>query len=202
MTEAAAIGGATVAKSPATYRDVLDAPEHLVAEIVRGELVLSPRPAIPHTAAASVLGMVLGGPFHLGSGGPGGWQILYEPELHLGADVLVPDLAGWRRDRMPRRPRAAAIDLPPDWVCEVLSPGSRTRDLTDKRAIYGEHGVEHLWFVDPHERLLEAFALVDRRWTLIAALRDAAEVRVAPFDAVAFPLAALWPEEPDDGGVD
>ena len=130
----------------------------------------------------------------MGIGGPGGWWILDEPELHLGEDVLVPDLAGWRRERMPTPPETAYFGLAPDWTCEILSPGTRRTDLTEKRDIYGAKGVRHLWLVDPAARTLEAFELRGGAWTLIAALKDAEEVRIPPFDAIAFPLSALWPD--------
>ena len=177
---------------PATYQDVLDAPPHMVAELVRGALHLHPRPHPRHAQAASILTVEVGGPFARGRGGPGGWWILVEPELHLGPDVLVPDLAGWRRERMPAVPDTAWFELEPDWACEVLSPSTRQLDLTEKRDIYGANGVRHLWLIDPVDRTLEAFALADGAWVLIAALKADAEVRVAPFDAIAFPLAALW----------
>jgi Uma2 family endonuclease len=115
-----------------------------------------------------------------------------EPELHLGEDVLVPDLAGWRRERLPDLPDEVGIDVVPDWVCEVLSPTTRAYDLTEKREIYGEQRVPYIWFVDPAARTLEAFALREGVWVLLAALRDSTDVRVAPFDAVMFDLAALW----------
>ena len=176
----------------ATYQDVLDAPPHMVAEIVRGALHLHPRPRPRHAQAASILGMEIGPPFARGRGGPGGWSILDEPELHLGPDVLVPDLAGWRRERMPAIPDTAWFELAPDWVCEVLSPSTRQLDLTDKRDIYGANGVRHLWLIDPVDRTLEAFALADGAWRLGAALKADAGVCVAPFEAITFPLAALW----------
>jgi Uma2 family endonuclease len=179
-------------RRPATYQDVLDAPPGMVAELIRGALHLQPRPRPKHSRAASALGVKLGGPFDVDDGGPGGWMILDEPELHLGDDVVVPDLAGWRRERLPRLPDEVGITVAPDWICEVLSPSTRTYDLTEKRDIYREHGVAWLWFVDPTARTLEAFALRDGAWVLIAALRDDAEVRVAPFDAVGFVLDALW----------
>ena len=179
-------------RRPATYQDVLDAPPNMVAEIVRGALHLQPRPAPRHARAHSILQIEVGGPFDRGRGGPGGWQIFIEPELHLGSDVLVPDLGGWRRERMPKLPDTAWFELAPDWVCEVLSPSTRRLDLTDKRDIYSEQGVGHLWLVDPLARTLEAFALEGGRWVLVASLRDDAEVRVPPFDAVGFPLDALW----------
>ena len=120
----------------ATYEDVLNAPENKVAEILDGELFLSPRPAPRHAAAASSLGGRVGGPFDGGIGGPGGWWILDEPELHFGEHVLVPDLAGWRRERMPAIPDVAFFTLAPDWVCEVLSPSTARIDRGEKLPIY------------------------------------------------------------------
>ena len=178
----------------ATYQDVLDAPPHMVAELVRGALHLHPRPASRHAYAGSALDFRVGGPFHHDPAGPGGWWIVFEPELHLGPDVLVPDLAGWRRERMPEYPDVPWFDLAPDWACEVLSPGTRRLDLTEKRDIYGASGVGHLWLVDPKAQTLEAFTLRDAAWVLVAALKEDDEVRVPPFDAIAFPLSALLPD--------
>jgi Uma2 family endonuclease len=179
---------APTVRQPATYQDVLDAPPNMVAELIRGALHLQPRPASPHARASSVLGGRIGGPFDWNDGGPGGWWIIDEPELHFGPDVLVPDLAGWRRERMPSYPDVPFFELAPDWVCEVLSSSTRRVDVIDKRAIYGEAGVGHLWFVDPLARTLEAFALRDRAWVLLGARRDDEEVRLPPFEAVGFPL--------------
>ena len=183
---------AATVRRPATYQDVLDAPEHMVAELIDGALHLHPRPASRHARASSVLGGRLVPPFDEGRDGPGGWWIIDEPELHLGAQVVVPDLAGWRRERMPGFPDAAWFELAPDWICEVLSPSTRAVDLTDKRRIYADAGVGFLWFVDPAARTLEAFVLRDGAWTLLAALKDDDEVRAAPFEAIAFPLSVLW----------
>ncbi|CAN5650239.1 hypothetical protein BH23PSE1_BH23PSE1_07310 [soil metagenome] len=185
---------ATIVRSPATYEDVLDAPPNLVAELIGSALYLSPRPAPPHVLAGSSLGFELFGPFGRGRGGPGGWWILDEPELHLGDDVLVPDLAGWRRERMPQLPEAAAFTIVPDWVCEILSPTTRKLDRTAKRDRYRSAGAGHLWLVDGEERTLEAFVLRDGAWVLEAALKDEDAVRVRPFDAIVFPLSALWPD--------
>lgn len=179
-------------KRPATYADVLDAPRNMVAELIRGTLRLQPRPRPKHSFAVTGLGSRISGPFSFDDEGPGGWVVLIEPELHLGDDVLVPDLAAWRREHLPALPEEVGITVAPDWVCEVLSPSTRSYDLTDKRDIYREQGVGHLWFVDPSARTLEAFALRDDAWVLIAALHDDAEVRVAPYDAVAFSLSTLW----------
>ncbi len=177
---------------PATYQDVLDAPPNMVAELVGGALHLHPRPAPRHARAGSTLGVRLGSPFDLGEGGPGGWVILDEPELHLGEDVLVPDIGGWRRERMPKLPATAWFETVPDWVCEILSPGTRRLDLTEKRDRYAMAGVRHLWLVDPDTRTLEGFELRAGQWVLISALKDDDEVRLVPFDAVAFGLDALW----------
>jgi len=181
-------------RRPATYQDVLDAPPHMVAELIGGALHLQPRPAFPHAHASSSLGGELVSPFHKGRGGPGDWWILFEPELHLGPDVLVPDIAGWRRERMPVFPDAPWSELAPDWACEILSPGTRRIDLTDKRRIYGACGVAHLWMIDPKARTFEAFARQGGAWVLVAALKDDEEVRVPPFEAIAFPLSTLWPD--------
>src|SRR5437762_2790090 len=143
------------AKRRATYEDLLRVPRHLIAEIIDGALVTQPRPASRHALAASVLGVELGAPFHRGRGGPGGWILLDEPELHLHVDVLVPDLAGWRRERMPAVPDAPAFELAPDWVCEVLSPSTAAIDRAEKMPIYGRERVGHLWLIDPAARTLE-----------------------------------------------
>ncbi len=177
----------------ATYRDVLDAPAHMVAEVVEGTLSTHPRPAMPHALASSALGAKIGDPFNFGKGGPGGWWIIDEPELHLGEDILVPDLAGWRRERMPDFPDTAFVTLAPDWVCEVLSPSTRDLDRHGKRPVYAREGIGHLWFIDPEARDLEAFELRAGEWVLIATARNDDPVSIPPFEAISFPLDALWP---------
>ncbi len=178
----------------ATYQDVLDAPPHKVAEVIAGTLHTHPRPAARHAWASSRLGGRLDGQFNPGAGGPGGWWIVFEPELHLGDDIVVPDLAGWRRETMPTYPDAAYFAVAPDWVCEVLSPSTRRLDQGEKRDLYAREGVRHLWFVDPDARTLEAFELRDGHWLLLATRVDDPPVSLPPFDAVTFPLGALWPE--------
>ncbi|AKT41115.1 Uma2 family endonuclease [Chondromyces crocatus] len=183
----------------ATYADLVAAPAHLVAELVDGVLYTSPRPASPHAHAASVLGMDIGSPFQRGRGGPGGWHILYEPELHFGDDVLVPDLAGWRRERMPDLPQVAFFTLPPDWVCEVLSLSTASLDRTRKRPAYAAAGVTWLWLVDPLARMLEVFRLgPQKRWVVEQGFSGDAVVRASPFEAIELELSALWlPEAPE-----
>ena len=192
MTVAASNPESIPGPARATYQDVLDAPAHRVAEIVEGVLHTHPRPAMPHALASSVLGRRIGNPYHDGIGGPGGWWIIDEPELHLGEDVLVPDLAGWRRERMPDYPETAYVALAPDWVCEVLSVSTRRLDLHGKRPIYAHEGVPHLWLIDPADRALEAFELRDGQWVLIASAKDDDPICIRPFDAVTFNLGDLW----------
>jgi len=180
----------------ATYDDVLNAPENKVAEILDGELFLSPRPGPSHGLAASSLGMAIGGPFHHGHGGPGGWWILDEPELHLADHVVVPDLAGWRRARMPSLPADAFYSLPPDWVCEVLSPSTERIDRGRKLRIYAQADVAHTWLVNPVERTVEVLRLENGGWRIVAVFTGGEPVRAEPFDAVQLALGELWPDSP------
>ena len=179
----------------ATYEDVLNAPENKVAEILDGELFLSPRPGPKHVVTSSRLGRVLG-PFDEDPGGPGGWWILDEPELHLGNQVVVPDLAGWRRERLPAVPEEAHFSLAPDWICEVLSPSTERIDRGRKLRIYAEAGVAHAWFVNPVERTVEVLRLRDGAWTIVAVCSDSDTVRIEPFEAIELELGRLWPEPP------
>ena len=189
----------------ATYQDVLDAPPNKVAEIIDGTLHMNPRPASKHARASSVLGGSIGPPYDYDHSGPGGWWIIDEPELHLGEDILVPDLAGWRRERMPEYPDVKFFTLAPDWVCEILSPSTRALDQVMKRAIYAREGVVHLWFVDPDARTLEAFELQDGQWLLLETLQDNDPVSLPPFEATSFNLGGLWPDGvtgTDDGSAE
>jgi Uma2 family endonuclease len=179
-------------KKNATYADLCAVPENFVAEILGGELYASPRPASPHSFAGSVLGAKLMSPFQFGENGPGGWWFLDEPELHFGADVLVPDVAAWRRERMPVVPSVAYFTLAPDWVCEVISPSTERIDRQKKQAIYAREGVRHLWFVDPLRQTLEVFSLESARWSLLAVHEGTKSVRAEPFDAVELALSDLW----------
>jgi Uma2 family endonuclease len=186
-------GMAQAARKPATYEDVLAAAPDKVAEVIEAELFLSPRPAMPHAAAASALLEELGPPFKRARGGPGGWIILIEPELHLGPNIVVPDLAGWRRARMPELTNEVPyLELSPDWVCEVLSSSTQKLDRTKKLPLYARAGVSHVWLVDPIARVLEVLKLAGERYVIDAAHADAALVRGVPFDAVELDLSLLW----------
>jgi Uma2 family endonuclease len=185
----------------ATYDDVLNAPENKVAEILDGELVLSPRPGPGHAHAQSGLGGLLIPPFRYGRGGPGGWWVLAEPELHLGDHVLVPDLAAWRRERMPAMPATTWFSITPDWVCEVLSPSTERIDRGHKLRIYAEAGVLHAWLVNPIERTLEVLRLHEGHWLITGVFSGSDSVQAEPFEAVTIALADLWaePEEAPTG---
>jgi Uma2 family endonuclease len=181
------------ARKHATYADLEAVPPHLVAEIINGALVTRPRPSPRHGLAATALADELTGPFQRGRSGPGGWVFTAEPELHLGARVLVPDITGWRRERLSVVPDTAYFEISPDWVCEVLSASTVTRDRTVKRRIYAEAGIGYLWLIDPRQQLLEAFALSDGEWKLTGTWSADDTVTAPPFEAISFSLADLWP---------
>ena len=176
----------------ATYQDVLAAPSNVVAEVIDGVLHTNPRPATPHAAATSALGEELGPPFKRGRGGPGGWLIVDEPELHLAEDIVVPDLAGWRRERLAKLPDAAFVTVAPDWVCEALSERTRKVDRTDKMRIWAREAVSHVWLIDPIARTLEVLRREGAQWLLLGTHRDDERVRAEPFDAIELDLSLLW----------
>lgn len=178
----------------ATYEDLLALPEHLTGEIINGELYTQPRPTPAHARASSALGAKYVPPFDFGDNGPGGWVILDEPELHLGdrPHIIVPDIAGWKRTRMPRLPETAWFETAPDWVCEVISPSTAGKDRVKKMPLYAEFGVQHLWLVDPAERTLEAYRLLEGQWLRIGAWVDDDIARIEPFAAVELTLTTLW----------
>jgi len=179
-------------KKDATYADLVALPPHLVGEIIDGELIASPRPAAVHAVAASRLTMEIGGPFDRGKGGPGGWVILSEPELHMVDQVLVPDLAGWRRERMPEVPDVAYFELVPDWLCEVLSPSTAMIDRARKMRHYAAAGVRHVWLVESAATTLEIYRLDGEGWRLVQTYAGAITVRPEPFDTVDLDLGGLW----------
>jgi Uma2 family endonuclease len=178
----------------ATYEDVLNAPEHKVAEIIDGVLYLSPRPAFQHAIATTELATDLVLPFGRGRGGPGGWWILIEPELHFGEDVLVPDIAGWRQSRLPNAPDLKFATVAPDWLCETLSPSTARLDRTKKLHVYAREHVPHVWLVDARRRTVEVFTLRGSSLVTQATYRAHDRIRVEPFDAIEIDLRILWGE--------
>ncbi len=186
----------------ATYADVLNAPEHKVAEIIDGVLYLSARPAFPHAGATAALFTDLAAPFDRGLGGPGGWRLFFEPELHFDTacsdeDVVVPDIAGWRNTRMPQQPTGAHTKLAPDWLCETLSPSTAKLDRVEKLPVYARERVQHVWFVDPKRQSLEVLKLRGSSFVTLATHHARERVRIEPFDAVEINLAYLWGERPE-----
>lgn len=184
------------AQRNATYEDLLKVSDLLIAEIIDGELITSPRPAFPHARAASAVGQDLG-PFDRrpgGPGGPGGWWILFEPELHLGADIIVPDLAGWRRERLPVLENVPYSTLAPDWVCEIVSPSSVRDDRVRKMPVYAREGVRHLWLVDPLSRTVEVYRLEGQHWVLVRSYADNDTMLAEPFEAIGIDISRWWLE--------
>ncbi len=180
----------------ATYEDLCKLPDNVVGELIDGFLYASPRPASRHAFATSALGAVLGTAFGLRGARPGGWCILFEPELRFGSNTLVPDIAGWRRERMPEVPDVAAFELSPDWVCEVLSPSTERLDRARKMAVYSHEGVGHLWLVNPISKTLEVFKRGTPNWVLLVVHGDAERVRAEPFEAIELDLSELWTGAP------
>ncbi len=178
---------------PATYADIEALPANMVGEIIFGALHAHPRPAPRHAVAANRLGSEVTMPFDRdGNGGPGGWIFMVEPELHLGPHVIVPDLAGWRRERLTPFPETAWIETAPDWLAEVLSPSTQAIDRTDKLAVYAQFGVNHCWYVDPIARTLEVLEARGGKWLLMAGFKNEDSVPAPPFEAHTFALDVLW----------
>ena len=184
---------------PATYADIEALPPHVTGEIAYGVLHAHPRPLPRHANAAIELQTEINNPFRRGRGGPGGWIFLPEPELHLGEHVIVPDIAGWRRERLPALPKTVGISTSPDWICEILSPSTQRLDRTDKLSIYAAFGVGHCWYADPLVQTLEVFALQGDKWLLAATFKDADPVTAPPFEVHTFPLDVLWMAEEEGG---
>ena len=188
-------------RRPATWEELEQVPEDLIGEIVAGEIVVTPRPDVPHMEVTSFLGDVLSAPFRRGIGGPGGWVIFDEPRIRFGEDVRVPDLGGWRKERWVNVPRRGPIPILPDWICEVLSRATERQDRTTKMALYARAKIRHLWLITPESRTLEVYRLEPAGWLLTGTHADRDRVRVEPFDAIEFDLSLLWGEsfpEPEE----
>ncbi|CAD7851637.1 MAG: hypothetical protein [Olavius algarvensis Gamma 1 endosymbiont] len=179
---------------PTLYEYLEGLPEGVTGEILNGQLHTQPRPAAPHGFAESVLGGELFGPFHKGNGGPGGWWIITEPEIHFARDVevAVPDLAGWRRERMPAFPKDHRFKVVPDWICEIFSPSTKSKDRETKMPLYARYNVPYAWLIDPIEHVLEAYRLDADAWLEIGRFSDTDQVAVPPFEAVSIDLGDLW----------
>lgn len=188
-------------RTAAAYADIEALPANMVGEIIYGALHAHPRPAPRHGLAAGKLQFQVEGPFGGGFGsGPGGWIFMVEPELHLGPHVVVPDIAGWRVERLTPFPETAYIETPPDWLAEILSPSTQALDRTDKLSVYAEYGVKHCWYVDPLAQTLEVLELtVSGKWLLFATFKDADTIAAPPFEVHSFALDVLWVPKPDVG---
>ena len=183
------------AKRKAVYEDLYNLPENMTGEIIDGELIATPRPSRSHTLTTTLLGARVTPPYHFGEGGgPGGWIIIIEPEIGLDGDILVPDLAGWNKNRFPTKEPHNWISVPPDWVCEVLSPGTVSKDKVVKMPIYAHHGVLHLWLIDPLEKTLEVFRLASSHWVVAGLHGGNDKVRAEPFSEIEIDLSNLWLE--------
>lgn len=180
------------ARKTATYDDLYSIPDNMVGEIIDGELIASPRPSRKHIYATSSLDKEIGPPFQGDKGGPGGWIILVEPEIALGDNIIVPDLAGWKRERFPVEEDHNWISVVPDWVCEVISPGTANIDRVRKMGIYLMHRVPYYWIIDPISKTLEVFENENSKWTVVGSFEGNDKVKVLPFHEVEINLSSLW----------
>ncbi len=181
----------------ATYEDLLDLPENMVGEIIDGELFAFPRPSPKHANISSSLQGHIWKPYQFGRDqGPGGWWILFEPELRLGKHTLVPDIAGWKKERLPALPDTNWLSIAPDWICEILSPSTMRTDRIKKMPIYARHGVSYLWMVNPMQKIFEVFRVESGKWLLIHTFMDDDRVCAEPFPDVEIDLKYLWAESP------
>lgn len=181
------------AKKKATYEDLYDIPENMTGEIINGELIVTPRPSRRHGYTATALGYKIGPSYQFGEGGgPGGWIFIIEPEIGLGEHTMVPDLAGWRKERFPADEETNWISAAPDWICEVLSPSTLRVDKIRKMPLYAEHGVKHFWLIDPNAKTLDVFRLQSGKWLLLGTHAEDDKVRAEPFQEIEIDMAGLW----------
>lgn len=181
-----------ISQNTVVYEDLYTIPDDMIGQIIRGELIALPRPSPKHARASSVLGVRIGNPFDLGRSGPGGWMTLNKPEIQLGSHTLVPDIAGWKKERLPNLPETNWISVALDWICEVLSPGTAGVDRKKKMPVYAQFGVLHLWLVDPIEKTLEIFRLDTGGWRLVSVHSEDDIIRAEPFQEIEINLASLW----------
>jgi len=183
------------AKKKVSYDDLTFIPENMTGEIIDGELIVTPRPSPRHSYTAFTLGGEIAPPYRFGrGGGPGGWIILYEPEIMFGEHLLVPDFAGWRKERFPGVPKENWLSVPPDWVCEILSPNTARLDRVRKMPVYAQHEVAYFWLIDPLEKTLEAYRLESGKWLLLSGFAEDDRVSVEPFQEIEIDLGNLWIE--------
>jgi Uma2 family endonuclease len=182
------VGGA------ATLADLDELPIDVIGEIIGGVLYAMPRPRPAHQRTTTLIGGHLANPFDLGGGdGPGGWWILVDPLIALpGAPRVVPDLAGWRRERMPELPDGT-ITVVPDWVCEILSPSTAVHDLETKAPHYCKVGVLFLWIVDVDVRTVSAYKRQAGNWHPLGVYSTETDARIGPFEEVPLNVTSWWP---------
>ncbi|MBF0226913.1 MAG: Uma2 family endonuclease [Desulfobacterales bacterium] len=179
-------------KKNATYEDLYKIPESMIGQIINNKLVVTPRPSYRHASVTSDLGAEIIPPYKFGRGGPGGWIILYEPEIKLGENIFVPDLAGWKKEKLLKLPATNYISISPDWICEVLSPSTEKTDRARKMPIYAQFGVSYFWIIDPIEKVLEIFKLSGNQWIVVGTYAEDDKVKPEPFQEIEIDLKNLW----------
>lgn len=181
------------ARKPPTLADIDALPSGVKGEIIEGVLYTMTRPRGPHQSTAMIIGSDINGPFQRGKGGPGGWWILGEPGIELpNTPEIAPDIAGWRKERLPQLPADSAITVVPDWVCEILSPTTRRHNVLVKKPYYAKIGVRHVWIVDLSARTVAASRLQDGLWVELGTWGDEKDARIEPFVEVALDISSWW----------
>lgn len=182
---------ATRRAHPATAADIQDERQ----EVVGGELMWKAAPTFDHgDLQAALCGRLIG---FRGYGRPGGWWLGTEVEVELAPhEVYLPDIAGWRIERVPDRPRGKPVRVAPDWVCEILSPSTASRDLGHKQRNYHLARVGHYWVVDPDHQLLEVFRWREAGYELAMAAAVGDTVGGEPFDAISLDLSDIFGRTP------
>jgi Uma2 family endonuclease len=186
----------------AVAADLLGLPEELGAEIVDGEIVQKAAPDFEHGNAQLGLGAILRGPFQRrpgGPGGPGGWWLGSEVDIEFEVhEVYCPDLAGWRRDHCPQRPTGRPVRIRPDWVCEVLSRSTASRDQVKKLRTYLRCGVGHYWIVAPEHETLTVMRNGPDGFVVVLTAARPDRVRAEPFEAIEIHVGLLFGDDPED----
>jgi Uma2 family endonuclease len=189
-------------KAPATIDDLLAIPEaERFHEIIGGELVRKAMPSIRHGGAQAGLLGRLGGPYNRRPGGPrpGGWRFATETEIRFDdSEIYRPDVAGWRRERLPELPDEFPLTVRPDWVCEIVSPSNVRNDVVKKMLTYQRSGVPHYWVIDPIAEALIVYRWTDSGYLLVQSAQGEERVRAEPFDAVSLSVHGLLEGDDDN----
>lgn len=183
----------------ATLEDFFAMPEdERFHELLDGVIVQKATPSFEHGDAQGAISHLLF-PFRRPPGGPGprGWWIGTEIEVQLAEHVCRPDVTGWRRERVPERPRGSPVRHVPDWTCEILSSSNKRIDLVRKKRLYHAHRVAHYWIVDPDLEILTVHRWHADGYLDVLAAERGQRVRAEPFDQIELSVGVLFGDDED-----